>query len=399
MAESTDNEQDINSAPTDEQPQQPFITLPFDEEISFTSPQELLKWIKRDKGLFDSFRANSLPDRNDSGGAEKGIEFPDDIVRLIEFYEIWYYRALEISKDICELHLYSTTPSTLGALNEKKEDLIRYWTDFTNEGLVPMHSHIGRCAGIMSFVKEDEPKSSPPPFFLNTTLGMAWLLAMASLRKQQIRQKITTARVAEEILKSSTALGALNNDIQEAQRNVAKYKDELELFQKDALKSAALKSPANSLGKLERGHLKAAGGWFALASVITLAWATFIIQYYFPNVVVDLLDKKGQAPFETGAMVLTSVVLTGIVLTSVIILLRLAVSRINFSVAAGERKALATAYRALLIQNAIPDAQQMLFLQKIVGSKLPDFVNCNDIRIPVDELTKLVQTILKEKKE
>lgn len=397
MAESTDNEQDINSAPTDEQPQQPFITLPFDEEISFTSPQELLTWIKKDKEQFSFFHRNSLSYRDGSNRQEDIVEFSNDIAGLIVLYEAWYHRALEISEDIFKLQRSDATPATLEMLSEKKENLRRYWADFTNEGMVPMQSSIGRSALAMSRIKEDPHLSSNSPD--SSKQGIAWLYAMTVMRKQQVKQKITDTRVTKEISANLAALGVLKNDIQDAQKKVGEYKTELELFQKDALKSAALKSPANSLGKLERGHLKAAGGWFALASVITLAWATFIIQYYFPNVVVPLLDKKGWAPFETGAMVLTSVVLTGIVLTSVIILLRLAVSRINFSVAAGERKALATAYRALLIQNAIPDAQQMLFLQKIVGSKLPDFVNCNDIRMPVDELTKLVQTILKEKKE
>ena len=79
MAESTDNEQDINSAPTDEQPQQPFITLPFDEEISFTSPQELLTWIKKDKEQFSFFHRNSLSYRDGSNRQEDIVEFSNDI--------------------------------------------------------------------------------------------------------------------------------------------------------------------------------------------------------------------------------------------------------------------------------------------------------------------------------
>lgn len=397
MAESTDNEQNINSAPADGPSQQPFITLPFDEEISFDSPKDLLAWIKDDKAQFDFFRRNSLSYRNGSNNEKDIIEFPNDIAGLVGLYEAWYYRALEISEDIFKIQRPGATPATLDLLNEKKENLIRYWTDLTNEGLVPMQSSIGKCALAMSRINEDS--RAPSNSFDSTKQGIAWLHAMTALRKQQVKQNLTATRVEKEISESSTSLEILKNDIQKAQKKVGEYKTELELFQKNALKSAALKSPANALGRLEKEHKRSFWVYGACALGLFSLWVWVTASYYYPNFVKPVWDHLANAPLEAGPMILVSMLYTGISLTAVIVLIRLAVSRINFSVAAGERKAMASSYRALLLQNAITGDQQILFLQSIVGSKLPDFVSSNDIRMPADELTKLVQTILKERKE
>ncbi len=133
--------------------------------------------------------------------------------------------------------------------------------------------------------------------------------------------------------------------------------------------------------------------YFGIAALIIIAWITFIVRWYYPDIVEPVLNKLPDAPLEAGPMILISLVFTGIVLTSVIIFLRLAVSLVNFSIAAGERKAMATAYRALLVQNAITDAQQMVFLQSIVGGKPTGFVQTSDIRLPADEICKIIRAV------
>lgn len=410
MVEETNNEQATDITPEVEQTQQvwnatvpppppppSFITLTFDEEISFLSANELHQWIDKEVSLFYEFIESNKTDKDKS--QNKGIiaNIPQNMRSMVRTYNNWYYKVQEIVDNIQSILNIGVQDGGLALLETKKEDLIRACVEFTSNGLALMQSSIGMCARAMSKTQitqmvPSESLDAPQP-------AIAWLYAMVVLRRQQAEQKVAATQVAKEISDSLAVLESLKKSMEEAQGKVGEYRAELDVFQKDALKSAALKSPANALGKLERGHLKAAGWWFALAFAITACWATFIIEYYFPTVAVPLLENKGAAPFATGAMVLTSVVLTGIVLTSIIILLRLAVARINFSVAAGERKAMAMAFRALLLQHAIPDDQQMLFLQNIVGSKLPDFVNCNDIRMPADELAKIIQAASNVKKD
>lgn len=395
MAEEANNDQESTTTSADEQAQsqqpsksEPFITLPFDEELSFQSPQKLLDWVTEDQRKFEPFHQKNLSFKNNSDVEGNTTKQLKDIFGMVWWYETWYRNALEISDDLCSLQKSTPTITTASILADKKGLLLKYWTEFTNEGLVPMQSSIGCCALAMSNVKEDNPENLAQAPMDLPKQGIAWLFAMTVLRKQQAEQKLT-----------ATQLRSLNDDIKEAQGQVDEYRTKLEAFQKDALKSAALKSPANALGKLEWAHLKAAGLWFLLAIIVGYAWYYFIFCYYVPNKIEPLLADSTTTPFTIGMMGLIGLIPTGIVLTCIIIFLRFGIARINFSVAAGERKAMAMAFRALLIQNAIPNDQQMLFLQNIVGSKLPDYVNCNDIRIPIEELAKLAQAVPKGKKD
>lgn len=372
-----------------------FITLPFDEGISFESSTELLNWLKEEKNKFKIFISVN---GNDVIGKNVANSYSNDVTIMINKYFKWYEVLLALAIEMNELQEIAGKSIIKVSFEEKVNNFIHTCAEFSDDGFFPMQSSVGMTAMAMSRVQANLQKNDLHEL-PDLPQSIAWLYAMMVHRKQQLKQEKSATDVKLSVEAGRDQLTALQKDIEEAQANVVRYKDELETFQKNALKSAALKSPANSLGKLERGHLVAAGGWFLLAAVITVAWATFIIKYYFPIVVAPLLAAKGWLPYETGAMVLTSVILNGIVLTSVIILLRLAIARINFSVAAGERKAMAMAFRALLLQHAISDDQQMLFLQNIVGSKLPDYVNCNDIRLPADELAKIVQAASNVKKD
>lgn len=390
--EDAKNDQYLNATPADEQSQQPFITLPFDEDISFDSPQDLLTWIKKDKGQFDSFRRNSLSYKSGSNSEKDIIEFPNDIVGLIGLYEAWYYRALEISDDIFKLQHSDTTPVTLEMLSEKKENLIRYWTDFTNEGLVPMQSSIGRCAYAMSCIKEDPRLFSNSPD--SNKQGIAWLHAMTALRKQQSQQQPKITEIKKKIAEDHELLASLEERIKNSEHEIQLYDEKISAFREKALKEAASKSPADALTLLEAAHGKAAKWYFGLAAATIIIWILFVIFYYYPHYAAPLLDKTKDEPLGAGAMLLlTSMALTGIMATLAIILLRLGVSRVNFSVAAGERKAMASAYRALLIEDAITNDQQLIFLQSIVGRDFPSYVDSNGIPTLQDTLGTAVKTL------
>ena len=230
-------------------------------------------------------------------------------------------------------------------------------------------------------------------------LNLVWLNALTLSRKHQYSQLSNLSGIRKDIARDSELLVSLEEAIKNGLDKMKYYEEKIETFRDKGLKAATLKSPADALGALEKGHKNTALGYLGVIALIVAVWINFVVFCYYPAYVKPLLDKAKDAPLEAGAMILTSMVFTGIVLTVVIILLRLAVSRINFSIAAGERKAMAAAYRALLGENAISDEQQLLFLQSIVGSKLPDFANSNDIRMPAEELTKLVKAVSSVKKD
>lgn len=402
MVEEANNEQASNATSAEEKSQQPseaktFITLPFDEEISFQSSLETLNWVKEDKKRFEYFFNCNLSYKNNSKEQKDVIEFPDDIRGMNNRYVRWYEQAIEILEDIFKLQSYSQTITTPVVLEEKKDDLIRYWTEFTNYGLVPMQSNIGRCAIAMGKIQHNITQKQPFQYEDVPQQGITWLHAMTQLRKQYAEQHPKLANIKAKIAEDTALLESLEGAIKKGQDKIKQYEEDIEAFRNNGLKEAALQLPAVALSDLEKVHKDAAKRYFYITAGVVGTWIFISMTVYYHFLVRPIIGKVTEVPLETGAVAITGMVFTGIVLTSIIIFLRLGVSRINFSIAAGERKAMAAAYRALLNENALPNDQQMLFLQNIVGSKLPDFVSTSDIRMPAEELTKLVQAVSKDK--
>ena len=359
-----------------------FISLPFDDGILFISSADLLDWVKEEKNKFQIFiSVNST----DVAGINVANSYSQYISRMINEYYSWYEKLLTLAREIQELQDIAGKAILDTGIEEKKKKFVHTCTEFSNAGFFPMQSSVGMAAMAMSRVQANLQKNDSHEL-PDLPQSIAWLYAMTVLRKQQSKQEKAAADVKLNVEAGRDQLNSLQKDIEEAQAKVVRYKGELEEFQKNALKSAALKSPADALGGLEKAHRNTALGYFGLIAAIVSVWISFVIFCYYPSYVKPLLDKAKDAPLEAGAMILTSMVFTGIVLTVVIILLRLAVSRINFSIAAGERKAVAAAYRALLDENAIPKDQQLVFLQGIVGGNFPGYVDSNRIPTIQDSL-------------
>lgn len=367
-----------------------FITLPFDEGICFDSSIELLDWIKEDKNRFEVFI--SAKDNNVS----RDIIYPIHIASMISKYHRWYEILQDLATELYNMQFDEKSNIFIVSKN-KIEDFIRTCTEFSGVGFFPMQCCVGITAIAMNLNLKNTKNHSLDQISA-LPQGIAWLYSMMLFRKLQLKHELTTLGVNISLTNVHSQFDTIERCIEEAQVKIRWCNGELEKFQKNALKSAALKSPANALGDLEKVHKNTALGYFGLIAVIVAVWISFVIFCYYPLYIKPLLDNVKDAPLEAGAMILTGMVFTGIVLTVVIILLRLAVSRINFSISAGERKAMATAFRALLDENAIQHDQQLVFLQCIVGSKLPDFASCNDIRMPVDELAKIIQATSDAKK-
>lgn len=361
--------------------QQIFIVLPFDDGLYFQSVDKLERWIVNEIKLFEVFLDSNKLQKNVLGSRTNTENLPKVLLELIRMYEKHYKIVYDRVIEVCQL----IKMNELDALENKKENLIRAWADFTSAGLVPMTSSIGECALAMSnFQNSVQPKSSLDSY--EPRISLTWLTAMTALRKQQTAQLSKLPDIKTKIKDNRELLVSLEEDIKNGQDKIKLYEKNIEDFQDNVLKASALKAPADALDVLEKGHRNTALGYFGLIAAIVSVWISFVIFCYYPTYVKPLLDKAKDAPLEVGAMILTSMVFTGIVLTVVIILLRLAVSRINFSIAAGERKAMAAAYRALLDENAIPKDQQHIFLQGIVGGNFPGYVDSNRIPTIQDSL-------------
>lgn len=398
MVEEANNEQATDISSADEQTQQqprepePFIILPFDEEMSFQSANELKKWIDNEIKEFSIFLDSNKFFKNVTGEREGIEKIQKNLSALLKLY-IYNYEI--IHKDIDDIFSLVKL-NELHSLKEKKEKLISSWTEFVNSGLVPMQSSFGECALAMSKLQNSTQSkgSSDNP---EPRLSLTWLNAITVLRKQHAAQLSNFTDIKTKIAKDTELLVTLEEDIKAGQGKIKLYEENIEAFRNKALREAALKSPADALSDLEKVHKDAANRYFYITAGIVATWILISMTVYYHFLVQPIIGKATEVPLETGAVAITGMVFTGIVLTSIIIFLRLGVSRINFSIAAGERKAMAAAYRALLGENAISDDQQLLFLQSIVGSKLPDFVNSNDIRMPAEEIAKIVQAASKEK--
>lgn len=380
--------EEANSEKASDSELEAFITVPVDEGLIFTSLGQLLGWLNKDKKIFDGFV---------SVNKYTGNDYSSQLSIFISEYYKFYEVLLKNASNLYEKQILAEKALLHINFEDGKKDFIGLFKACSDKGFFPMQGSIGMCAAGMSRVQPSLP-ASWPSHLPDVPQGIGWLYAMAVLRKQQSEQEISTADIKLNVEAGRDQINALQKDIEEAQNKVVKYKKELDEFQKNALKSAALKSPANSLGKLESAHLKAARWWLSLAGIVAIGWFTYIYCYYFPDIMKPLLNDSTNL-YALWGMGLTSLISAGIVTTSLVILLRLAIARINFGVAAGERKTMAMAFRALLLKNAISEDQQMLFLQNIVGSKLPDYVNCNDVHLPADELAKIVQAASNGKKD
>lgn len=376
------------------QQSEPFIILPFDEEIPFQSEKDLRAWVSREQTLFGDLLNSNRLFMNGVGVRDNVKKLPQNLQVLIEHYDHCYDRLSQILDE-----MLLDKDSQFKAHGAEKERILRAWAVFISYGLVPMQSSFGECAMAMKNLSNNTQYRHNYSDDCIPQLNLVWLNALTLSRKHQYSQLSNLSGIRKDIARDSELLVSLEEAIKNGLDKMKYYEEKIETFRDKGLKAATLKSPADALGALEKGHKNTALGYLGVIALIVAVWINFVVFCYYPAYVKPLLDKAKDAPLEAGAMILTSMVFTGIVLTVVIILLRLAVSRINFSIAAGERKAMAAAYRALLGENAISDEQQLLFLQSIVGSKLPDFANSNDIRMPAEELTKLVKAVSSVKKD
>lgn len=364
-------------------PSQPFMTLPFDEEIFFWFADDLKRWIIAEKALFEKFLDINKLVKNVSGKRDGVENLPEELKRIIELY-LSHYDKIHSCIDVV---LQLLKMSELNAIEDKKENIKAAWMEFIRDGLIPMKSRYAECAMSMSKLSTGAQQKSSSTDSSDPRLGLIWLNALIVSRKHQSMQLVSLSEIKARIAKDTELLVSLEEEIKNGQDKIKLYEEKIEAFRLKGLKAAALIAPADALTSLEAVHAKAAKFYFGVAGATVLVWILFTIFCYYPYYVKPLLEKIKEMPLEAGAMVLlTSMAFTGIMLTLAVILLRLAVSRVNFSVAAGERKTIATAYRALLSENAISNDQQLIFLQSIVGRNFPGYVDSNGIPTLQDTL-------------
>lgn len=365
-----------------------YITMPFDNGIIFKSPADANIWITKEVNLFSEFINYNTLYLTNSNDSKDAIAFPVSIKEMIDGYYVWHDKIKKIVGTIISLKNNDALSNRLDVLEETKGKLIQACDDFSNNGYVPMQSSIGACAMSMSKILRETTPRQHSKYFENTLQqGIAWLYAMTVLKRQQIEHQPKIKNIEKKIADDEKLLESLEGQITNSQNKIKLYEEKIEAFRLKGLKAAALIAPADALTSLEAVHAKAAKFYFGVAGATVLVWILFTIFCYYPYYVKPLLEKIKEMPLEAGAMILlTSMAFTGIMLTLAVILLRLAVSRVNFSVAAGERKTIATAYRALLSENAISNDQQLIFLQSIVGRNFPGYVDSNGIPTLQDTL-------------
>lgn len=353
-----------------------------DEKKSFSSPQDFLIWLKDDKESFQRLiKFDAMQDNESFNGKKELSEFIDI---LKQSYNNWYDDSLRIGNEMNSISRFREIDKD--ALKKLHEDLKKVCNEFFDAGMVPMQSSIGRYALFISSIKNN-PRDFPP--LPKYPLGLAWLHAMTTLRKQQLEQKIHVVDFREKFSENNASIEALEKRIKNTQDNLGQYEEDIKNFKENILKSAALQSPADTLDHLKHLHKRNAFLYFFCGIFLSVFWGATMVCYFYPHL-IEIAKASEDILLGRGSVIFMSMTYTGLFAALIVAILRLAVSRVNFCVAAEERSAMAKAYRALLNENALSESQQMIFLQNIVGTKSDNFVQCNNIRSPAEEISKII---------